>query len=78
MVLGGTNSSLYTGSINYVPLVSQTYWLVNLGGESPLCRTVGRSTMRVRWLTLGGGVFQGVSVNGASVSINATDAAIDT
>lgn len=30
--LGGTNTSLYQGSINYVPLIEELYWLVRLDG----------------------------------------------
>lgn len=32
LTLGGTNASLYQGSINYVSLTAQTYWLVKLDG----------------------------------------------
>jgi len=32
MDLGFTNSAYYTGSINYVSLTAQTYWLIPLGG----------------------------------------------
>jgi cathepsin D len=31
--LGGTNSSLYTGDIEYLDVVEETYWLLNLAGE---------------------------------------------
>lgn len=34
LTMGGTNSSLFTGSINYVPLVSQSFWTVQLAGVS--------------------------------------------
>jgi cathepsin D len=30
--LGGSNSSLYTGDINYSNVVDETYWLITLGG----------------------------------------------
>jgi cathepsin D len=31
LILGGTDSSLYTGSINYVPLIAETYWQFTMG-----------------------------------------------
>jgi len=31
LVLGGLDSTLYTGSINYVPLISDTYWAFTVG-----------------------------------------------
>ncbi|PWN51826.1 acid protease [Violaceomyces palustris] len=30
--LGGTNSSLYTGAINYIDVIEELYWMLNLGG----------------------------------------------
>lgn len=32
MTLGGTNSSLYTGDVNWSSVVDETYWLITLGG----------------------------------------------
>jgi cathepsin D len=31
LILGGIDSSLYNGSINYVPLISETYWAFSMG-----------------------------------------------
>jgi len=47
LILGGLDSTKYTGSINYVPLISDTYWAFNMGdiqlGNSSLnfCGTSG-------------------------------------
>lgn len=43
MTLGGANSSLYSGNINYVPLKAQTYWLVALDSVSVNGVTVASS-----------------------------------
>ncbi|UZJ56401.1 hypothetical protein CBS101457_005721 [Exobasidium rhododendri] len=32
LTLGGTNTSLYQGDINYTPVVDESYWLITLGG----------------------------------------------
>jgi len=31
LILGGTDSSLYSGNINYTPLSNETYWMIGLG-----------------------------------------------
>lgn len=42
--LGGTNSSLYQGSINWSTVISKTYWLITLGGLSVSNSTVDIGT----------------------------------
>lgn len=43
--LGGTNTSLYQGDINYSPVIDEAYWLITLGGITIGSNTVNLSSM---------------------------------
>lgn len=43
--LGGTNSSLFQGNINYNNVIEQLYWMIDLGGISTRGRTVALNSL---------------------------------
>jgi hypothetical protein len=77
MTLGGANSSLYQGSVNWVPLVGGqgSYWLVNIDGELISICIIREGA---RFTHQGAIISLGAKVGSTSVPFTGQTAAIDT